>query len=74
MIVKMHASVVEGDFIRPWGHNVSREQKWWKVEHIDGDMLYCRDRYGYRRGFEWRQGRKWATWQPGDSRRDGDVL
>lgn len=74
MMVKAHASVVVGDFIRPHGHNVSPNQKWWKVLAVDGDTLKTVDRHGYARNFTWRQGRKWKTWEPGDPRADGDNL
>jgi hypothetical protein len=74
MIVKLHAGVQQGDYIRPWGHNVSPQQKWWKVIGVKDGVLHAVDRHGYRRDFIHRPGRKWATWEPGDSRQDGDVL
>lgn len=74
MIVKLHAGIKAGDYIRPWGHNISRNQKWWKVVEVRGDVLHTIDRHGYTRDFTHFQGRKWATWEPGDSRQDGDVL
>lgn len=76
MIVKLHTGVQVGDYIRPTGHNVSPNQKWWKVIDRTGprnDTLAVVDRNGYHREFYWSQGRKYKVWQPGDQREDGDI-
>lgn len=76
MIVKLHTGVAVGDYIRRHGHNVSDDQKWWRVIDRDGprqDTLVVVDRHGYRREFYWTQGRKYKVWQPGDSRDDGPL-
>ncbi len=74
MLVKLHAGIRVGNYIRPHGHNVTTDQKWWKVVDIDGDTLHTVDRHGTRRDFGHRPGRKWKTWEPGDPRADGDNL
>lgn len=76
-LIKLHTGVQTGDFIRRYGHNISADQKWWKVLDITGprkDRLVVVDRHGYKREFPWTQGRKYKVWEPGDPRTDGDNI
>lgn len=78
MIVKMHAGVIVGDYIRGHGYRMENSPGlafvWRKVIEVRGDTLVTEDRRGYRREFSHRQGRKWKVWTPGDPREDGDNL